>query len=132
MSPSPSFLKALWKVVIRSPESLLFSRLNNPNSLCLSSQETHSIPLIIFLANLLAKCSFLNNKDISLFEQHLISGYCACTKPAALSELGQATVLRKLIKLNSCLLVALTMSKGHLEITDFGSALPSLLAQSVG
>jgi len=39
---SPSFLEALfryWKAAVRSPHSLLFSRLNSPNSLGLSSQE---------------------------------------------------------------------------------------------
>ena len=34
-----------WKAAIRSPHSLLFSRMNNPNSLSLSSQEGRSIPL---------------------------------------------------------------------------------------
>ena len=40
-SPSPALLQAhfrYWKAAVRSPQSLLFSRLNNPNSLNLSSQ----------------------------------------------------------------------------------------------
>lgn len=57
---------------------------------------------------------------------------CACTKTAALSELAYATVLRKFIKLNACLLVALAVSKSYLEITNSRSPLPSLLAQSIG
>ncbi|KAK4832903.1 hypothetical protein QYF61_026546 [Mycteria americana] len=39
-----------WKAAIRSPRSLLFSRLNNPNSLSQSAQERCSSPLIIFVA----------------------------------------------------------------------------------
>ncbi|KAK4831337.1 hypothetical protein QYF61_017468 [Mycteria americana] len=39
-----------WKAAIRSPHSLIFSRLNNPNSLSLSAQERCSSPLIIFVA----------------------------------------------------------------------------------
>ncbi|KAK4821259.1 hypothetical protein QYF61_017137 [Mycteria americana] len=38
-----------WKAAIRSRQSLLFSRLNNPNSLSLSSQKCSS-PLTIFMA----------------------------------------------------------------------------------
>ncbi|KAK4832076.1 hypothetical protein QYF61_020632 [Mycteria americana] len=44
------------KAAMRSPQSLLFSRLNNPSSLSLSSQERCSISLIIFVA-LLWTCS---------------------------------------------------------------------------
>jgi len=33
-----------WKAAVRSPQSLLFTRLNNPNSLSLSSQERCSSP----------------------------------------------------------------------------------------
>ncbi|GAB0182728.1 ras-related protein Rab-31 [Grus japonensis] len=39
-----------WKAAIRSPRSLLFSRLNNPNPLSVSSQERCSSPLIVFMA----------------------------------------------------------------------------------
>ncbi|XP_063182760.1 phospholipase ABHD3 isoform X5 [Chroicocephalus ridibundus] len=39
-----------WKAALRSPRSLLFSRLNIPNSLSLSSQERCSSPLIILVA----------------------------------------------------------------------------------
>ncbi|KAK4827484.1 hypothetical protein QYF61_018784 [Mycteria americana] len=39
-----------WKAARRCPQSLLFSRLNNPNSLSLSSQERCSSPRIIFVA----------------------------------------------------------------------------------
>ncbi|KAK4827490.1 hypothetical protein QYF61_018790 [Mycteria americana] len=45
-----------WKAARRCPQSLLFSRLNNPNSLSLSSQERCSSPRIIFVA-LLWTCS---------------------------------------------------------------------------
>ena len=45
---SPSF--KYWKAARRSPWSLLFSRLNSPNSLSLSSQERCSIPLDVFVA----------------------------------------------------------------------------------
>ncbi|KAK4827585.1 hypothetical protein QYF61_019487, partial [Mycteria americana] len=38
------------KAAIKCPQSLPFSRLTNPNSLSLSSQERCSIPLIIFVA----------------------------------------------------------------------------------
>ena len=38
-----------WKAAVRSAHSLLFSRLNHPNSLSLSSQESCSIPQIIFV-----------------------------------------------------------------------------------
>jgi len=44
-SLSPSFLKLpfrYWKAAIRSPRSLLFSRLNSPSSLSLSSLERYS------------------------------------------------------------------------------------------
>lgn len=50
---SLSFLQAFFgyqKGTLRSPQSLLFPKLNNTNSLCLSSQERCSCPLIIFLA----------------------------------------------------------------------------------
>jgi len=40
-----------WKAAIRSPRSLLFSRLNSPNSPSLSSQESCSSPQIIFVAS---------------------------------------------------------------------------------
>ena len=53
-SPSPSFLSApfkYWKAAIRSLRSLLFSRLNSPNSLSLSSQERCSTLLIMLAAN---------------------------------------------------------------------------------
>ncbi|XP_074718070.1 cytochrome b5 reductase 4 isoform X1 [Strix uralensis] len=40
-----------WKAAIRSPRSLLFSRLNSSNSLSLSSQGRCSSPLIIFVAS---------------------------------------------------------------------------------
>ena len=52
-SPSPAFLQAplrYWKAALRSLHSLLFSRLNSPNSLRLSPWESYSIPLIIFVA----------------------------------------------------------------------------------
>jgi len=39
-----------WKAAVRSHRSLLFSRLNSPNSLRLSSQERCSSPWIIFVA----------------------------------------------------------------------------------
>ncbi|KAK4824270.1 hypothetical protein QYF61_012830 [Mycteria americana] len=39
-----------WKAAIRSPQSLLLSRLDNPKSLSLSSLERYSSPLIIFVA----------------------------------------------------------------------------------
>ena len=39
-----------WKTVRRCPQSLLFSRLNNSNSLSLSSQESCSIHLTVFVA----------------------------------------------------------------------------------
>jgi len=39
-----------WQAAIRSPRSLLFSRLNSPNSLSLSSWERCSSPWIIFVA----------------------------------------------------------------------------------
>ncbi|KAK4819472.1 LOW QUALITY PROTEIN: hypothetical protein QYF61_004698 [Mycteria americana] len=58
-SLSPSLLEAPfkdWKAVIRSPRSLLFSRLNNPSSLSLSLEERCSSPRIIFVA-LLWPCS---------------------------------------------------------------------------
>jgi len=38
------------KAAIRSPQSLLFSKLNSPNSLSFSSQERGSSPQIIFVA----------------------------------------------------------------------------------
>ena len=66
ISPSPSFLEApfwYWKAAVRSPWSLLFSRLNSPNSLSLSSQERCSSPLINFVA-LLWTCS---NRSMSFF-----------------------------------------------------------------
>ena len=50
---SPYFLETpfrYWKTVIRSPQSLLFSRLNNPNFLSLSSQGKCSMPWVIFVA----------------------------------------------------------------------------------
>jgi len=50
----PSFLAGpfrYWKAVIRSSQSLLFSRLNRPNSLSLSSQQSCSSPQIIFAAS---------------------------------------------------------------------------------
>jgi len=50
---SPSFPSAPfkhWKAAIRSPRSLLFSRLNKPNSLSLSSQERCSSPQTTFVA----------------------------------------------------------------------------------
>ena len=53
-SPSPAFLQAqfkYWMVVVRSPHRLLFSRLNSPNSLSLSSQQRCSSPRIIFVAS---------------------------------------------------------------------------------
>jgi len=40
-----------WKAAIRSPQSLHFSRLNSPDSFSLSSQESCSTPLIIFVAS---------------------------------------------------------------------------------
>ncbi|KAK4831309.1 hypothetical protein QYF61_016798 [Mycteria americana] len=40
-----------WKAAIRSPRSLLFSRLNNPNSPSLSPQQRCSSPRIIFVAS---------------------------------------------------------------------------------
>ncbi|KAK4816023.1 hypothetical protein QYF61_011013 [Mycteria americana] len=54
--PAPLAPFKYWKAAIRSPPSLLFSRLNNPNSLSLSSQERCSSPRIIFVA-LLWTCS---------------------------------------------------------------------------
>jgi len=36
---------------MRSPQSLVFSRLNNPNTLSLSSQQRGSRPQIIFVAS---------------------------------------------------------------------------------
>jgi len=56
---SPSFLQGpfgYWKAALRSPCSLLFSRLKSPNTLSLSSQERCSSPWIIFVA-LLWTCS---------------------------------------------------------------------------
>jgi len=53
-SPSPSFLQPrfrYWKAALRSPQSLLFSRLNSTNSLSLSSQERCSSPRIHFVAS---------------------------------------------------------------------------------
>ena len=54
-STSSSFLQApfkYWKATKRCPQSLLFSTLNNPNSLSLSSQGRFSSPFIIFMAPL--------------------------------------------------------------------------------
>ncbi|KAK4820562.1 hypothetical protein QYF61_001625 [Mycteria americana] len=45
-----------WKAAMRSPRSLLFSRLNSPNSLSLSSQDRCSSPQVIFMS-LLWTCS---------------------------------------------------------------------------
>jgi len=52
-SYSPSCLYATfkyWKATMRCPLSLLFSKLNKPSSLNLSSYETCSSPLIILVA----------------------------------------------------------------------------------
>jgi len=40
-----------WQAALRSPWSLLFSRLNSPNSLSLASQESCSSPWITFVAS---------------------------------------------------------------------------------
>ena len=40
-----------WQAAVRSPRSRLFSRLNSPNSLSLSSQQRGSSPQIIFVAS---------------------------------------------------------------------------------
>jgi len=64
-SPSPAFLLApfgYWKAGRRSLWSLLFSRLNSPNSLSLSSWERCSSPQIVFVA-LLWTCS---NRSMAL------------------------------------------------------------------
>jgi len=58
-SPSPPCFPGpfrCWKAAVSFPQSLLFSRLNSPNSLCLSSQESYSSPLTVFVA-LLWTCS---------------------------------------------------------------------------
>ena len=51
--PHLSYKPALkyWKASMKSLWSLLFSRLNNPNSLSLSSQQRGSSPRIIFVAS---------------------------------------------------------------------------------
>jgi len=50
LHPSCRPLQAL-AAALRSPQSLLFSRLNSPNSLSLSSEERCSSPWIIFVAS---------------------------------------------------------------------------------
>ena len=58
-SPSQAFLQApirYWMAAIRSPQSLLFSRLRSPNSLSLSLKGRCFTPPIVFVA-LLWTCS---------------------------------------------------------------------------
>ncbi|KAK4827407.1 hypothetical protein QYF61_017837 [Mycteria americana] len=64
-----------WKATIRFPRSLLFSRLNNPNSLSLPSQERCSSPLIIFVALLWTH----SNRSMSFYAGGLRA---ECSTPA--------------------------------------------------
>ena len=56
-------LQEHWKAAVRSPRSLLFSRLNRHNSLRLSSYERCSIPLINFAALLWTR----SNRPVHVF-----------------------------------------------------------------
>jgi len=76
-SLSHPFLQAYftyWKAAVRSPCSLLFSRLNSPNSLSLSSQERCSSPHIIFVALLCTR----SNRSMSFLCRRLQSWMQDC------------------------------------------------------
>ena len=65
---SPPFLWALfkyWKATIMSPHRLLFSRLNSPNCLSLSSQERCSVPKYTVFAYSFLQELPQNNKGFS-------------------------------------------------------------------